>query len=131
MLNAESAFKGLFVFQLSNQFAIEPGANVRAFGFYFEMVPFLRFKQTLCSLVISGGLILAFGIEPSTHADTVNAARFGAIDFTLVPLGLALVANKPEAKARIEAGIFFWDFNFQFRHKIAQLQIADHPDIHR
>ena len=59
MLDTESAFKRLLVFQFSNQLAIEPGANVRALSFYFEMVPFLRFKQTLCSLVINGGLILA------------------------------------------------------------------------
>ncbi len=62
MLDAKTTFKGLFVFDFSNKFIIEPGANVRTFGFYFEMIPFFGLKQVLSLFVVCFGLLFTFWV---------------------------------------------------------------------
>ena len=98
-------------------------------GFHLEMVPFFGFEQAFGVFIVSVRLLLAFGIEPTAHADSINATGFAAVDLALVTLGFAFIANQTKTEARIEPCIFLWNFNLQFYNEIAHLQITDHPDI--
>ena len=129
VLDAETALEGLLVFKLGDGLAVEPRTDARAFGFHAEVVPFRWLEKALAGFLIRRGLLFAFGEEPATHADAVDTSGLGVGDFALVALGFALITNQSETKALIEARIFLWNFDLQFRHKIAQLQLADHPDI--
>ena len=102
VLNPKAALKGLLVFHFGHQLSIEEGLDARPLADDPELVPLRRLEQSLGAFLVLRFLPLG-RIEPTAHPDPVDTARLGLVDFALVALGFALVADQPETQARVEA----------------------------